>query len=167
MTKVNGKIKMTKEEEAKKETIENLLFNSVVTEFKCAKFEKYVVNKYMLDKEELAQFKGEAKAIKNIDFVTNIEYSNDGNEKSVAKITNFHYNIFKDNAMKFLKKNCGFDVILKAISNDLQLAIFKTILLDYSKMKNTSIRSKGVFVSGAKTLVRRFVIDIVTKYCEL
>lgn len=167
MAKTNNKIEMTKEEEAKKELVENLIFNSVVTEFKNAKFEKYCVSKYMLTKEEIAQYKGEAKAIKNIDFVTNIEYSADGNEKSVAKITNYHYNIFKDNAIKFIKKDSGFDLILKSLTTEKQLALFKTILLDYSKQKNVSVRSKGVFVSGAKTLVRRFVIDVVTAYCEL
>lgn len=159
--KSNEKIKILSEEK-KKEVIDNLTFNSVAVEFKNGKFEKYIVNKYMLSSEDQKAFKGEAKAIKNIDFVTNIEYSE--NAKSVEKIKKFHYVQFKDNMLKFTKND--FDKILASVNEDLQLAIFKKILLDYSKQKNVSVKLQQTFVSGAKTLIRRFIIAILTEYCK-
>ena len=84
--------------------LDNITFNSVAVEFKTAKFEKYISDKYILNKDERKNVKNEAKKIKNIAFISNIEYSN-GNTKSTAKITNHHLRIFKDNMLKFTKND--------------------------------------------------------------
>lgn len=160
--KSNEKKTLTKEEEIKIKAIEDITFNSVAVEFKNGKFEKYITGKYILSSDEQKAFKGEIKAIKNIDIISNIEYSEDS--KNVSKITNYHLQIFVDNMVKFTKN--GFAEILKSIDKPKQLSIYRKILLDYSKMKNTSTKTQNTFVSGAKTLIRRFVIDIITEYCK-
>ena len=160
--KSNEKKTLTKEEEIKIKAIEDITFNSVAIEFKNGKFEKYITSKYILSSDEQKAFKGEIKAIKNIDIISNIEYSEDS--KNVSKITNYHLQIFIDNMVKFTKN--GFAEILKSIDKTKQLSIYRKILLDYSKMKNTSTKTQKAFVSGAKTLIRRFVIDVMTEYCK-
>lgn len=149
--------------EERKTHIDNITFNSVAVEFKTAKFEKYISNKYILGKEERKNIKNESKAIKNIDFVSNIEYSN-GNTKTTAKITNYHLQVFIDNMIKFTKND--FDKILASIDKTKQLEILQSVLLDYSKKRNNTIKTMAVVVSGVNTLIRRFVIGVVTAYCK-
>ena len=152
---------LTKEE--RKTILENITFNSVAVEFKTAKFEKYISNKYILGKEERKNIKNESKAIKNIDFISSIEYSN-GNTKTTAKITNHHLGIFIDNMIKFTKND--FDKILSSIDKAKQLELLQGVLLDYSKKRNNTIKTTAVVVSGVNTIIRRFVIAVITEYCK-
>lgn len=149
--------------EERKTHIDNLTFNSVAVEFKTAKFEKYISDKYILNKEERKNIKNESKAIKNIDFISNIEYSN-GNTKTTAKITNHHLGIFIDNMIKFTKND--FDKILSSIDKAKQLELLQGVLLDYSKKRNNTTKTTAVVVSGVHTLIRRYVIAVITEYCK-
>lgn len=161
-TKKEETIKILSAEE-KKAHIDNLTFNSVAVEFKTAKFEKYISNKYLLNKEERKEIKNEMKKIKNIDFISNIEYSN-GNTKSTAKVTNHHLGLFVDNFIKFTKND--FDKILASIDKTKQLELLQGVLLDYSKKRNNTTKTTAVVVSGANTIMRRFTIAVVTEYCK-
>lgn len=149
--------------EERKTHIDNLTFNSVAVEFKTAKFEKYISDKYILNKEERKNIKNESKAIKNIDFISNIEYSS-GNTKTTAKISNHHLGIFIDNMIKFTKND--FDKILSSIDKTKQLELLQGVLLDYSKKRNNTTKTTAVVVSGVNTLIRRFVIAVITEYCK-
>ena len=148
--KANEDIKVLSDEK-KKEHIDNITFNSVFVEFKTAKFEKYVTTKYILDKEERKHIKNESKAIKNIDFISNIEYSN-GNTKTTSKITLYHLQVFIDNMVKFTKND--FDKILSSLDKSKQLEVLQGVLLDYSKQRNNTTKSTAISVSGVNTLIR-------------
>ena len=152
---------LTKEE--RKNILDNITFNSVAVEFKTAKFEKYISDKYILNKDERKNVKNEAKKIKNIAFISNIEYSN-GNTKTTAKISDHHLGIFRDNMLKFTKND--FDKILASIDKAKQLELLQGVLLDYSKRRNNTIKTTAVVVSGVNTLIRRFVIAVITEYCK-
>lgn len=160
--KTNETIKTLTNEE-RKNILDNITFNSVAVEFKTAKFEKYISDKYILNKDERKNVKNEAKKIKNIAFISNIEYSS-GNTKTTAKISNHHLGIFKDNMLKFTKND--FDKILASISDAKQLELLQGVLLDYSKKRNNTTKTTAVVVSGVNTLIRRFVIAVITEYCK-
>lgn len=172
MTKTN---EIKTQEEVKKELKESLTFASVLVEFKNSKFEKAVAEKFFLNNEEVKALKSEIKAVKNIDAISSITIEetapsekngkhDDGKTEFICKATGYHLKIFKDNALKFTKN--GFAEILETLAPATQLAIFRKTLLLCAKEKNTSVKTSELVLCGAKTLVKKFIIKIVTEYCK-
>lgn len=174
VAKLNERDKDVTNADVRKEIKENLTFSSVSVEFKKAKFEKAVIAKYFLSNEELKNLKSELKVLKNIDNISNITIEeiapnkeikdDDGKTNFVCTAKMFHFNNFKNNAIKFTKNN--FDLILKTIDERKQLAIFRKCLLLCADEKNTSISTSELVMCGAKKLVKKFIIKIVTEYCK-